>query len=499
MAKQKLKSLDDYNHELRARLHRLRDRYQQIDIARRTGVPAPNVHRYMRSGKIPAEFCLALVDAFELSPDWLMRGEGDPVTSDVKASTAAKAGELLDLVKTMNAVARMRLGAVVGDRDRKKLRELSETLETFDRLRERMNENTRPVLSQLLEDLAEALAKLEIPRARVLRETAVELSRLCTDEAILERLDSLQSGVEYMTGRPDQALEYERRVFARRVRDGRLAGGDGLSLVMTLRDTGRIEEARRVCGAILSLLGDARENLPAVFEMRMFMGNFHVELGNMREGIVLLQECYPQIPPERRIAATILLVRGQVLAGLMGYHEAFHFGVRTSGSARLLLRLACFREDTELLEHASKNLLGRGVHDVPPDEYDSQRAALLLRASAGKSKASDFDRMVEKHPPVVATQAMRRLMLAVHGGQFARIASDKKALRSKVSETQAAFEALPPDLYPRCEFKVIHLRNMAALGKSKAWQEPAKALHNELQQWINNGYLGLGPLPDLPS
>ena len=146
-----MKSADQYNAALRGRLNKLADRFQQVEIARRTGVATANVHRYLRAGRIPAEFCLALIDAFDLSPDWLMKGEGEPITSDLKAATAAKAGDLLDLVKAMNAVARMRLGAVVGDGDRKKLRELSDTLQTFDRLKERMNDRTRPVLARLLD------------------------------------------------------------------------------------------------------------------------------------------------------------------------------------------------------------------------------------------------------------------------------------------------------------------------------------------------------------
>lgn len=494
-----MKSADGYNSELRARLHKLRDRYPQVEIARRTGVPAPNVHRYMRAGKIPAEFCLALVDAFDLSAEWLFKGDGDPVTSDVKAATAAKAGELLDLVKAMNAVARMRLGAVVGDRDRKQLRELSETLETFDRLRERMNDKTRPVLQQLLAELGQALSIQDMPRARVLRETAVELARLCTDDSLLERLDSMSAGVEYMTGRVEEALVFERKVFARRVRDGRLQTAESVShgrnLLMALRDTGRIAEARRMAGAVLSLVGEAAEPTPELLDMRMFMGNFHIELGDLHAGLALMQRTYPQIPPERRYAGTILMLRGLLLAGVMDYHEGVHFGKRTSGNARLLLRHACFREDAGLLQHATSNLLGRQVEDVPPEEYDAQRAGLLLRALNGKGKAADFDRMADAHPPVAASQAMRRLMLALHGGQHARILGDRKRLRVRVEDSHHALGGLPAELAPRVEFKVLHLRNTAALGKTRPWRERAAELQQELRRWIETGYAGLEPLP----
>lgn len=486
-----MKSSRQYNAELRARLNKLSDRFQQIEISRRTGVPAPNVHRYLRSGRIPAEFCLALIDAFDLSPDWLLRGEGEPVTSDVRSSTAAKAGELLELVQAMNAVARLRLGAVVGDRDRKKLRELSETLDTFDRLRTQMNDKSRPVLSQLLDDLRQALNAFEMPRARVLRETAVELSRLCADELLLERFDSLQSEVEYLTGHVEQALHFERRVFAHRVREGRMhAGGEfgqSLHLVMMLRETGRMHEARRVCGAMLSLHGDESDNAHEVLEARMFMGSFDVELGELSRGLELMRRVYPRIAPNRRVAATILLVRALVFAGLMDYHEAFAFGLRSAGSARSLLRLACFREDADMLRHALGSLLGRGADEIPPEEYDAQRAKLLLGALGGKGKVDDFDRMAEAHPPVVAGANLLRMNLALHRGQFARLLGDKRALSACVKEAQQAFEAQPAEITPRCEFQVEHFRNMQGVGR------PQQALQVQLQQLFQQGYVGLVP------
>jgi hypothetical protein len=493
-----MKSTSQYNAELRSRLQKLGERYQQIELARRTGVPAPNVHRYLRAGKIPAEFCLALVEAFDLSPEWLVKGEGAPVTSDVQSAAAEKAGELLELVKAMNAVARMRLGAVVGDRDRKKLRELSDTLETYDRLRERMNDKSRPVLEQLLNDLSSALSEYDMPRARVLRETALELSRLCTDDRLQERLDTLQSTVEYMSGHLEESLAFERRIFSRRVRDGSLdepgSIASCLNMVMSLRDTGRIREAQRTTGAILALLGEDAHPTPELLDLRMFMGNFKVELGDMTGGLAIMQSTYPLISAERRNVGTILLSRGLLLAGLMNYHEVLHFGSRVAGRSRLLLRFACFREDRELLKHATSELVGQRADCVPPEEYDAERARLLLKALGGKGKISEFDKMVGAHPPPVPVPAVLRLILAVHRGQYARLIGDRKALRSQATETQRAFKTLPAELLPRCEFKVLHLRNLVALGRAKSSAAQADAIRTELEDWVARGYRGLLPL-----
>lgn len=50
-----------YQREIRRRLNEFRRKFPQSEIARRTHTPLTNVHRYMHEGKIPAEFCTALV------------------------------------------------------------------------------------------------------------------------------------------------------------------------------------------------------------------------------------------------------------------------------------------------------------------------------------------------------------------------------------------------------------------------------------------------------
>ena len=507
MGSTKLKTQESYREQLRSRLHTLRDRFQQVEIARRTGLPTANVHRYMKSGKIPAEFCCALADAFDLSPEWLLKGEGEPVTSDVKAAASAKAGELLDLVKAMNAVARMRLGAVVGDSDKRRVRELSETLETFDRLRARMNEKSRPVLEQLINDLGRALSRMEMAEARTLRETAVELSRLCTDDDLLERLDELQSGVEYLSGNVDKALDFIRKVFARRVRDGRMTDPSSLQVctnfVMALRETSRIAEARRVAGAIVSLVDESVGASPTLCDLRMFLGNLHIELGDIQQGMRILEGEYAKVPPDKRIAATVLMTRGLQLAGVMDYHELTQFGLKSAGRQRLLLRLACLREDDEILKHATENLIGMDADSTKPDEYDSLRARLMLRViRGGKAGLREYDKLVREHPPVAASPTVRKLIVEAHRGQVARLAGDRKGVTLQVRKTREVFENFPSELNARIEFRLLHLRALAYLCEGRASQaikQEAKKVHAELQDWINHGYHGLQPLPTITS
>ncbi|MBZ0136883.1 MAG: hypothetical protein K8I27_10965 [Planctomycetes bacterium] len=505
MADTKLKSPESYREELRARLHTLRDRFQQVEIARRTGLPTANVHRYMKSGKVPAEFCSALSDAFNLSAEWLLKGEGEPVTSDVKAGAAAKAGELLDLVKAMNAVARLRLGAVVGDRDRKRVRELAETLETFDRLRARMNEKSRPVLDQLIDDMGKALSRVDMGEARALRETAVELSRLCTDDEVLERLDDVQSGVEYLSGNLEKALEFIRRVFARRVRDGRFADAASLQVcinfVMALRETNRIAEARRVAGAIVCLVDESMPESPALCELRMFLGNLHIEVGELDAGMRILESEFAKIPPERRVSATILMARGLQLAGIMDYHELVNFSRPVFGRQRLLIRLACLREDVDILKHATEKLIGLGPEGIKPDEYDTGRARILLRVlRGGKSGLKEFNRLVDEHPPVAASAQVRQIYIEVHRGQVARLVGDRRSVTQQVEKTDRAYQQLAPEFSVRVECRLLHLRALAYLCRGRAGQsvrEQMAQVYEEVRGWIDKGYRGLLPLPEM--
>lgn len=498
MADTKVKSPANYLRELRARLQRLQERFQQIEIARRTGTPAPNVNRYLKAGRIPAEFCLALADAFDLSADWVMRGEGEPVTSDVRAETSAKAGELLGLVKAMNAVARLRLGAVVGDRQRKVVRELAETLETFDRLRERMNERSRPVISALLGDLEDALARTEMPRATSLRETAVELSRLCTDDDVLERLDRCQASTEYLTGHTEEALKYLRRVFARRIRDGVLDSDASLSIsvgfVMQLRETARIAETIRVGGAILSLVPDALTDHLSVLSVRVLHAGCMVEVGRMDEGLPILNKTCPKLPADSMLG-TVMLLRGLTLAGVMGYRDACGYGAHSRARSRFLVRLACFCEDAVSLQHALDYMTGIGEHLIPPEEFDAQVVHLQLRTMQGrKGVAREYQKMIERNPPVAANETMRRLLVATHGAQLARLARDERSLRHWTAETSAALRKIAPEFTPRIDTRVLHLRNLEAASTGKAdrsHQTEATALRAELQRWVQGGYHGL--------
>ena len=90
---------------LRARLQQLALTHSQAELARKTGFPPANVHRFLKGGKVPTDFCEALVREFGVNPAWLLAGEGTAYLADVTAGTERMAGNLLELVEAMSAVS----------------------------------------------------------------------------------------------------------------------------------------------------------------------------------------------------------------------------------------------------------------------------------------------------------------------------------------------------------------------------------------------------------
>ncbi|MHC4840349.1 MAG: hypothetical protein ACYTDT_05215 [Planctomycetota bacterium] len=493
----KVKSTD-HQQGLRDRLLQLTERYQQAEIATRTGTPPANVHRYLKAGKIPGEFLCAIVANFDVDPEWLLAGKGEQASSNVKAETAAKAGELLDLVKTMNAISRMRLGAIVKDRDRKLVRELGDALQTFDRLREKMNEQSAPVMKQLVEELQTCLKRMDMDRAKVIAHTATELSRICLDDELLLQLDSQLAGVAYLSGKLDEAIYHDRKVFARQMVNGVIETPDEIAnctnLVMLLRDSGHWEESRRVGEAVLALVPDLEAPIPALRVLQMMMGMMDVECGDVARGLARCNQIWPMLAGQHRVSETVMMVRVNLVTGIMNYFEAVEFGDQSMGKSRMLVRLAGAFEDPAMLKHAIDNLIGDSPIQIPPTEYDARRVLLIDRILAGKkAKITDFDTLAQDSPPVAAKREVAEMILALHRAQIARLLGNKKALRPQVQESIRCLRKVGPDTGLRIEFHFMHLRNLKALG-GKTFDPDIAALQTELTAIVDAGIRGFASL-----
>jgi tetratricopeptide (TPR) repeat protein len=487
-----------YQKAIRERLNTLRKQHPQSELARRTNTPLTNVHRVLRTGKIPAEFCAALVTAFAVNPAWLLMGEGGALLSDVTAQSAQTGQGLLALVESMNAVSRLRLGALAGKQHQKTLRELHDAFSTYERLREKLNAQSKPAFAGLLDEMARGISQMNIEAAQNACAAAREVSRLCDDEALHLRLNGLQSDLEYARGSLEKSLEFSRRVFSQLLRAGALESEGDLrnvvNLVMTLKDSGRHREALRTAIAALALAQDHGKDWTAYSDLELFRGHLEVELGMAHKGLARIQRIWPTLDKsiaESATMATVIYERALLLCGLISPREARQLGTRGYGSARQLLRWACWQEDVAALREACTVHIGNARDQLRATDYDCMRAKLLLRALDGKARFIDFENGCKESPPAAASSWIRDLVLTAHQAQFARAARDyakSAALSQKFEELCAN---LPPEFYLNLDLRSLHYRNVLAL-ENKASKFATLARLEQAREFfaanLRNGY-----------
>ena len=481
--------------ELRARLKQLAARFGQAEIARRTDSAPANVHRYLREGKVPTEFCAALVSEFQVSPMWLIEGRGGMLRSEVREPIAGMGADLLELVETMNAVSRMRIGAVAGQHDRKTLRELSDSMEAFDRLREKLNVQTRTLLRGVLEEFGEALDRMDMDRAGSLRLTAQQLSRLTTDEELLDILDAREGGYAYYLRDMEKAVEFDRRVLARRLLDGRIRTQEGLvmarNLAMSMRDTGRVSEARRIARACISLAGGELDDLPVMSQLGLLDAHFDAELGDVRTALEKAARYYAPQRDDHQFAG-IVYTAMHYQAGMWSFEQTLDFGEITTGKARLMIRYEVHTENADHLELCLRRVIGEPPDAVPANEYDPALAQLVLDLLKGRKRGvADFDKIVGASPPNIQSKHLLQVMLHLHRGMIARLVGDNTVLKKESAECEKAWQALPNELMAKMEWLLPRRRNLESIPprqRTKLHREALARTQAEIESYIKRGY-----------
>ena len=197
-----------YDESLRERLREVVGQHSQAEISRRTGVPHSSISRYLKDRKVPSEFCAALIKNFNVNPAWLMVGEGTRDLTEVTSQTADSASDLLELVQAMQAVMKMRLGALVGRDHAKMLRELNYAMEVYEKLRERMNVRSLPLYHKLIEDFEEVLEKEDHTKGNQITQSITQISRFCEDSEYKRRFLHAAARNEFLQGNHAKALTY---------------------------------------------------------------------------------------------------------------------------------------------------------------------------------------------------------------------------------------------------------------------------------------------------
>lgn len=483
---------------VRQRLHRLLEQHSQSDIARKTGHLVAGVNRYVHGARVPAAFCSALVRGLGVNPSWLLVGEGAPFLSDVPEETARLGENLLELVEAMNAIARMRLGSLAGKHHLKVLRELNDALLAHERLRDKLNEQSRPLFKRLLDDLQTALDKLDLERAADLRQAALQLSRLCDDEALARDFTRLQAYHEFQLKNSDRFLHFQRKLFLASLPDGALfderACDEARRIVVALVQMDRMREALHICRAVRNLAGRKGRRWDAFARLENTHGVILTELGYLHKGLECVQRTLPRLSGMYRRIAEATQLRMMMWGGMLPIQDAANVGERTDAKADHLMQFACWRGDKESLRVALGYANAPNVEPVWRSGYFRRVATALLEqleqpdprtAKQGVSLDQASDRPNGGDAPLAA--ACNTELLYASG--------DKAAAAKELQRCEEARQALPKGVSPHILALSLHFRNALRLIPPDAKGAHAKlrrAARKHFEKWFKHGFTAYG-------
>ncbi len=459
---------------IRRRLNLLREQHGQSEIARRVGVPLTTVHRLMRTGKIPGEMLAVLTQTLALNPAWVLLGQEPRLLADMPGAGAQMAGDLLALIDSMQAVSRMRLGALGGKPHQKVLRELLDALQAHESLRARINVHSRQALERLLNELEQCLNATNYSRAQAVRAAAEQVSRLCDDDDLALRFDVLRADMDYMTARLDSALEFERRSFSRQVLRGAFTSPTvcdrALMLVLLLKDSARMKEARRVGRAAMALASDHGGQWQEFQRLKLFVGHVEVELGSLHQGYAMITEAYPLIGAGD-ITGVVMMMRSQLLSGMMSLKDALEFGTPSSGRSRGLLRFASMMEDALALEALCGRCIGPDfATQVPPADFEGGRARIVLAALKGKgaSAAREFAHHALHRPPPLPVKPVRDYILDVSSAQMAWLTGRREECEKRLLSAWNLLLNLPSEVDMTIDWQALMYRTAMRLDRRRS-------------------------------
>lgn len=466
-----------HRESIRSRLQQLVDTHTQAEIARRTAAAPPAIHRYLHGAKVPADFCAALVKEFGVNPAWLLSGEGAPYLSDVSAGTQRMAGDLLALVNAMNQVARMRLGSLVGKHHLKVLRELNDALSDFQRLRAKMDSHTTPMLRQVLNDYNNAvMVRKDLARARTLREVALQLSRMNSDEHLQWLLASLMSYHEYLAGNSDEGIRLQRRAFRMSMtadthftaNDAREARG----LALVLNQNGRRQEAASIIGAAVAMMSAVPELASELGSMRLLAAMLDIDRGIMRGSLEVVLSLFHTLPDKDRVLLGGAVLRALLLSGTVSLRGAQVVAPPGRGRALQVVHFALFSHDPVDLALAQEIAVGPADVAIPADSIAARTVAALLMPPRRRRPALQkllAERVAERES---AGSVLTKFSAAVHASRLAAEVHGPGRAVEFVLHAEQLRAALPPRVTPDILDAASHFR--AAMQLQDAAPEAAR-------------------------
>lgn len=370
---------------LRARLGIVLKRHSSAEVARRTGTSRANVSRYAQGTRMPMAFGTALTRELGVNPVWWLTGEGVPFLSDAPQG-GKLAGEMLELVQSLNFVGQMRIGALGGKHHLGVLRELRDAMARYNDLRQRMNRHSAPILRKVLDDLRKALDDSNLELAEDLARTAEELGQLCEDPELARETATLHARVAETNLDLRGALELSRRVTTLALYSrGELGPAELEMIAQTVTSLGHLsrnEEARRTALAALALAGNEAEDSESAWRLRVQLASIQVQGGEIQSALPVLLDMSGRIGGQPGREADAILVRALLEGGNISVREAILMRGDTPDKAMAILGFAVIMEETSALK-AAVDYVDR-VHPAAPDSTQRWHAGVVLRILQGK-------------------------------------------------------------------------------------------------------------------
>lgn len=485
--------MGDYNTQLRKRLRYLVEHFGQAEVARRTKTAPSTLSRYLRDTRIPAEFVARAVEALELRPSWLLHGEEPPFASTVTRKSEEMASNLLEIVRAMEATSRMRVGAVFGRSDLRKLDELNRALADLSELRQRLRKEFEEQYLALIDSTRKALNRSDFADAERLLRCAEVFSELCRDEDLRSWLRSCQAYYQIRRGAPEQAVRPHAQMLFWTL--GELGSKTesvyqhAFNHVTLLVRLDRRPEALRLCRAFGALAEALPErslwrvaNRAQEAYLQLLSGNARDWLGPALAAMNELRS-WPGFNALAGQHLAILYFTG--MHGLKKYWDVVPLSV---GAALRSLSITISLEDAEGLADVLELSVGEKEHQFKPGFGLAGLAKSMLARLRGGSAAAFRDSVLENAALLseVGSQISPLHMQALMASCL-RLGGNKRECLKTVREFFSGIEQGGGDIQPDVIAEAIQLRNLL-LTTSKPAAKECQAARERLTELRRRGF-----------
>ncbi|MCB9893088.1 MAG: helix-turn-helix domain-containing protein [Planctomycetes bacterium] len=465
---------------LRRRLKIVAEAHSQSELARRTGVSRANVHRYLRAGRIPADFIQRLALEFGISPAWLILGRGEMLESRVSEQAVEESNRLLELVVKLNAVGHERLGSLEARDSARMVRELADALARHEDLQRQLMERLRPVYLKLLNQYRVLIGEHRHEETGDVLPALRQLVRLAQNPSMQANVDMIEAVQRFFEGDLTRQRELQRGALGMMISAGRLRDAQFMRLTYNtcvgLASSGRLRESARLGNAALHL-SDAEQRVwiedwllrvpQAILDMQ------EGRLGRaMNELSCVISACGGEIASSLKDA----LVFAGYLAGMQPLEDMVkRWSTYAVGSPPLLLAGIWSREPDALRRVRRSRVNMQGHLDA--------RSRRLLEV---------IDAMLEgrEPPPADSTEPTHAFELLVATCEARLRAGQKRKAVTALERVDAAQAELGAEFLPDFLIRAAHARATLELTDGAAREQAVAFVKASLLQ----GYGVVAPL-----